>query len=348
MKIYVKSNSFDGYLYIFKHGLGPGTIPKDVAIVKEKDLPNGYTAVWLDRFLRTDELKAYDIPSETEINRYLDRIGYCQKGGDVVPCDEVDACGAVEAAKSSKVDILDKYIGNDVWLKVKISEKAYFRRGYTYNEYWIRILDKDGESYIVNKVSAYKEYKGNNTQKSASQSKTYTIDKNAITVLDPIQTTTTDKIFDDVEASGDIKASDMYEDDDFYWEDYGSEDSYGGFESPEAFAAWQSNLGPRLDKSDVEASDTEYFANMVSASNDPELDDDFLIEGYYDNQRRGLAESAETSDVSALNELANEYANKGYYIVVHNLTDGTITEFSADNWFNDIAPDGGAGLFMSW
>lgn len=98
----------------------------------------------------------------------------------------------------------------------------------------------------------------------------------------------------------------------------------------------------------VDASDTEYFANMVNCSSDLELDDNFLIEGYYDSQRRGLAESAETSDVSALTDLANEYANKGYYIVVHNLTDGVITEFSADNWFNDIAPDGGAELFMSW
>ena len=86
-----------GYLYIFKHGIGPGTIPSDVSVVKTKDLPNYYTAVWLDRFLTGDELKQYDIPSETEINRYLDRIGYCQKNGDVVPCGEVEACGKVTA-----------------------------------------------------------------------------------------------------------------------------------------------------------------------------------------------------------------------------------------------------------
>lgn len=96
------------------------------------------------------------------------------------------------------------------------------------------------------------------------------------------------------------------------------------------------------------ATDTKYFANMVSASiDDGDYEDEFLVEGYYDNQRRGLAESAETSDVSALNELINDYANKGYYIVVHNLIDGTITEFSADNWFDDLARDGGAILFMS-
>ena len=191
MKLYIKSSSDARYLYIFKHGIGPGTIPSDVQIVKTKDLPNGYTAVWLDRFLTADELKQYDIPSETRINELLGRIDYCQKNGDVVPCDDIDAC------------------------------------------------DK------------------------------------------------------------------------------------------------------------VTASDTKYFANMVSASIDDSDDDKFLVEGYYDNQRQGLAESAETSDISYLNELINEYANKGYYIAVHNLTDGTITEFSADNWFDDLARDGGAILFMS-
>lgn len=97
-----------GYLYIFKHGIGPGTIPSDVSVVKTKDLPNYYTAVWLDRFLTADELKKYDIPSETEINRYLDRIGYCQKNGDVVPCDGVEACGKVTA--STNPDFVDEKV----------------------------------------------------------------------------------------------------------------------------------------------------------------------------------------------------------------------------------------------
>lgn len=89
-----------GYLYIFKHGIGPGTMPNDVTILKEKDLPNYYTAVWLDRFLTTSELKQYDIPSETRINELLDRIDYCQidNGDDVVPCDEVNACDKIMAS----------------------------------------------------------------------------------------------------------------------------------------------------------------------------------------------------------------------------------------------------------
>ena len=86
------------YLYIFKHGIGPGTMPSDAHIVKVKDLPNYYTAVWLDRFLTTDEMKQYDIPFETDINYYLDRIGYCQKDGDVVPCDDVEACDQITAS----------------------------------------------------------------------------------------------------------------------------------------------------------------------------------------------------------------------------------------------------------
>ena len=110
MKRYIKSFTTDqlkqqlgdnypegGYLYIFKHGIGPGTIPRDVEIVRTKDLPNYYTAVWLDRFLTTPELKQYDIPDETRINELLGRIGYCQKNGDVVPCDEVEASTKITA-----------------------------------------------------------------------------------------------------------------------------------------------------------------------------------------------------------------------------------------------------------
>ena len=115
MKRYIRTNSTSdyirknqnmpkgGYLYIFKHGVGPGTLPRDVEIIRTKDLPNHYTAVWLDRFLTTEEMDEYDIPYETEINRYLDRIGYCQKNGDVVPCDDIDACDEVTASIDSDI-----------------------------------------------------------------------------------------------------------------------------------------------------------------------------------------------------------------------------------------------------
>lgn len=62
----------DGYMYITKHGLGPGTLPKDAHLLKWKDLPHYMTAIWLDRFLTTDELKQYDIYPETQIRRVMD------------------------------------------------------------------------------------------------------------------------------------------------------------------------------------------------------------------------------------------------------------------------------------
>ena len=63
----------DGYMYITKHGLGPGTLPKDAHLLKWKDLPHYMTAIWLDRFLTTDELNQYDIYPETQIRTIMDR-----------------------------------------------------------------------------------------------------------------------------------------------------------------------------------------------------------------------------------------------------------------------------------
>lgn len=53
------------YRYITKHGIGPGTLPKDVKLVKWEDLDNYYTAIWTDRFLTTKELQQYDIYPES-------------------------------------------------------------------------------------------------------------------------------------------------------------------------------------------------------------------------------------------------------------------------------------------
>lgn len=92
MKRYIKSGSIPyeskrnpscPYKYVLKHGLGPGTLPKDITVGKVEDVDeyvakNGIsprlsnlTMVWLDRPLSYDELKFYDIPSETEISKYV-------------------------------------------------------------------------------------------------------------------------------------------------------------------------------------------------------------------------------------------------------------------------------------
>lgn len=125
MKRYIKSSSERPYLYIFKHGIGPGTLPKDVQVVRTKDLPRGYTAVWTDRFLTTSEMDEFDIPYETEINRYLDRIGYCQKNGDVVPCDEVEACGTVMASADLPFSKKARQYAQSAWNKGMTTDEAY-------------------------------------------------------------------------------------------------------------------------------------------------------------------------------------------------------------------------------
>lgn len=115
MKRYIRSSFSDtysrnGYFYLLKHGIGPGTIPKDVSIVKIWDLPNSYTAVVLPRFLTSDELSFYDIPEESDIQWYLDRIGYTydssnfwtvyNENGDVVEPARDD---------SSRIDAIRKW-----------------------------------------------------------------------------------------------------------------------------------------------------------------------------------------------------------------------------------------------
>lgn len=66
------------YKYITKHGIGPGTLPKDVNLVKWEDLDNYYTAIWTDRFLTTQELKDYDIYPES-IQNIEDIPGFARK-----------------------------------------------------------------------------------------------------------------------------------------------------------------------------------------------------------------------------------------------------------------------------
>lgn len=55
----------DSYLYFTKHGIGPGTLPHDVELVKWEDKDDYITAIWTNRPLTTKELQEYDIYPET-------------------------------------------------------------------------------------------------------------------------------------------------------------------------------------------------------------------------------------------------------------------------------------------
>lgn len=79
MKRVIRANYMNvpgGYRYILKHGVGPGTLPKDVNIIKYgEDRDDWKTEVWLDRALSKDELERYDIPSETTLTSASDING---------------------------------------------------------------------------------------------------------------------------------------------------------------------------------------------------------------------------------------------------------------------------------
>lgn len=64
----------EGFQYIMKHGVGPGTLPKDVGIIREVDLSNFISVVYLDRVLEPNEMAKYDIPNECNNKRYIGDI----------------------------------------------------------------------------------------------------------------------------------------------------------------------------------------------------------------------------------------------------------------------------------
>lgn len=168
-----------GYLYVFKHGIGPGTIPNDVKVVKVKDLPNYYTAVWLDRFLTDEELKQYDIPDETRINDYLGRIGYCKKNGDVVPCEDITASTMSKPTVDSVLQMIaDKKIifKNDVayWSKGKGVLPKEYRDCIAQTEYAHWINEWSCEQAEKYGSRAYYEYDGEAEVDSCSDIKAAT------------------------------------------------------------------------------------------------------------------------------------------------------------------------------
>lgn len=129
----------------------------------------------------------------------------------------------VGSAKSVKSDVLNKYMDTDTWIKARVSEKAYFKNGHKNDLYWIKILDigEEPDTYILNKVSAYKPYKGNSTQRKATLIKTYTVHKDKITVLDPVETAKDDDIFGEAKLSK-AQINEIYEylDNTFYSADF--------------------------------------------------------------------------------------------------------------------------------
>ena len=104
------------YRYITKHGIGPGTLPKDVKLVKWEDLDNFYTAIWTDRFLTTNELQQYDIYPESV--QSIDDIPKLKKSVmESLTNDEVDELGSqltgLNAEQISWIVSLFEYVNDE-------------------------------------------------------------------------------------------------------------------------------------------------------------------------------------------------------------------------------------------
>ena len=75
----IVASSDEGYRYITKHGLGPGTLPDGVELIKWEDLDNYKTAIWLSRPLTKKELDYFDIyPEYIQSARKSDPYDFCE------------------------------------------------------------------------------------------------------------------------------------------------------------------------------------------------------------------------------------------------------------------------------
>ena len=100
---------------------------------------------------------------------------------------------------------LDKFIGKDVWIRVKIHERNYAGRWYSYwdKPYMIRVLEYDPEEdwYVINKIidtfgsGRDGQYKGNRTQKQKACENKHYIKRASIKLVEPVEILTTPEIF---------------------------------------------------------------------------------------------------------------------------------------------------------
>lgn len=78
-KLHLRESVDKPYMYFTKHGVGPGTLPRDVKVVDWEDVDDYMTVIYTDRFLTTQELKDYDIYPETMNLKLMDRYGVSNK-----------------------------------------------------------------------------------------------------------------------------------------------------------------------------------------------------------------------------------------------------------------------------
>lgn len=118
------------YWYFTRHGMGPGTIPKDVQVLDWYE--EGYdTWMKLDKMLTTEELNEYDIQEQ-----------FPPKGAVTHNGEEVNACDSIKAA-DEEVPYFHEFDGNVQ--EPKASELVRFRNRF-YGDY----LDSYDQESVLN------------------------------------------------------------------------------------------------------------------------------------------------------------------------------------------------------
>lgn len=355
------------YLYIFKHGIGPGTIPDDVSVVKVKDLPNYYTAVWLDRFLTTDELRQYDIPDETKINMYLDRIGYCQKNGDVVPCDEIDtwegyplnACDKVTASdicyrdrdNDDRVVALDVGMTDEDVEKMLSEHPSYYRSTLDRFEACDKVTASEQSdklsrylgANLLMKFSAFLNVYG--AEESDEFDFEEAFDGSLGACLDHL--VEYQKIIDDNGLDAYLSLEPWnggrsFEGDlEYILTDLVNE----GYITQEGFDHYYyGDFGEDSEVTINASTRPKYFADMISASDDgyeqlAEDEDDYYkyyVVGYFDIQQRGVDNNLQTRYFSEALDFAHDLACNGDFITIKNLITGDFVTYTPDEWMEAI------------
>lgn len=308
-----------GYLYIFKHGIGPGTMPDDVHIVRVKDLPNYYTAVWLSDFLTTDELKKYDIPAETEINRYLNRIGYCQKNGDVVPCtadsdgfdDVISSCDKKPVKATTDTDSEPDF---DV---MRLVEQFFTE---------------------VRELVEYFRYHNKNLNRRQDE-----LIENLSDALDSRSTTAAREAIENLNynTKGMYKAQEYYVTD-LYAELCYADGKYSGLGRNYADDAIIGSTKYTADMCSVGASDDGYA--QLTEGDDAESEEyiengKYYVAGYLQSGYRGLMEDLYSDDFEEILSAAADMAGQGLYVEITNRADYRSERYTPED-FEEAASNG--------
>ena len=85
------------YWYLFKHGLGPGTMPKGVNVLKV--IEDGWKDyVLLDQMLTTQELNEYEIKEATPPEDLLKEAGYNNIEETYKEFEDIDSAEKIEGS----------------------------------------------------------------------------------------------------------------------------------------------------------------------------------------------------------------------------------------------------------